>query len=320
MSRPGGNKSALYDVAATGLLAGVALLPRSLVLRSARAAGGFATRFLGEKRDRVEHNLRLAGAADPERGVAAAGASMAMTMFEFAWLLGQTRERVLAQAEHTGLDALREALAGGRGVLLVGGHLGNWELIGQVATTTGAPLAGIARGLGTPRLERRIAAFRERGGITTLVRGERGVSVAAYRWLRKGGILACMMDRMSGGRRTVIPFLGEGLNVPVGPMVLAAKAGSAVVLGSATRRDDLRTDVSFRRLPEAETGDAVERAHAVGRALEAAVRARPAEWYWISRRIGDAPELRALKARRRERREARDEARATAGAEADDAL
>ena len=99
--------------------------------------------------------------------------------------------------------------------------MGNWELVSLAAARAGAPVAVVARRLKAPRVERRIVAFRQRFGVRTLLRGSPGASVAAYRWLRDGGVLGCMMDRLHDGPRLVVPLLGKATRMPLGPLELA---------------------------------------------------------------------------------------------------
>jgi KDO2-lipid IV(A) lauroyltransferase len=183
-----------------------------------------------------------------------------------------------------GSEALTEAAGEGRGVLLVSAHLGNWELVPTVVARCGLAVAVVARPLGTPRLERKWLAFRERSGVRTLLRGETSSGMAAARWLRTGRVLGCMMDRTGLSRRLLVPFLGEAMYVPLGPAELAVRAGSAVVLGTAQRLPDGEACVRFRRLPVSPGMAPAAMARVIAEALEEEIRRRPEDWLWIYRR------------------------------------
>ena len=90
------------------------------------------------------------------------------------------------------------------------------------------------------------------------MRNEKGSTMAISRTLAKGGILAVMMDRNSSGRRLLVPFLGQGMMMPLGPAVLAHRFGAAVFAAGCRRGEDGRTRVSFRRVDTsgAEDGEA----------------------------------------------------------------
>ncbi len=181
------------------------------------------------------------------------------------------------------MESLLEAQRAGRGVLLVSGHIGNWELVPLAVARAGLKMAVVAREMAAPGLERRMIALREKGGVRTLVRARAGTSVAAYRWLHRGDVLGSMMDRLSAGRRVKVPLLGKATRMPLAPAILACRTGATVVLGCAHRRRDGGCRVEFRRVggpfqrPEELTA-------AVAAALDEDLRRHPEEWFWIYRR------------------------------------
>ncbi len=287
MSRPDGQKSLLQDAGGLVLTRAIGLLPHRAALALGAGAGRLICALAPKKRRRIEGNLRRTECPHPRKASWRAGAQIGRTMAEMAWLLWRTPEEIDATTEVDGLDVMKAAVARGKGVLLVGGHVGNWELGVRGAARCGTPVFAVARRLGSPRVESAIAHFRESGGVHTLTRGARGASVAAYRTLRNGHILACMMDRMSSGRRIAVPFLGAHIRIPVGPIVLARRAGAAIIVGGARRRRDGSTYVRLYELPPApdgadETEDDVARR--VAAELDAFVTATPEQWYWIYRR------------------------------------
>jgi KDO2-lipid IV(A) lauroyltransferase len=183
------------------------------------------------------------------------------------------------------MEEVRRVAARGRGILLVSAHAANWELVSMALSNEGiAPVAVIARKLRTPRAERQQILFRERAGIRTLVRGEKGSSIAAYRMLARGGILGAMMDRLSAGRRITVPFLGNATKMPLGPPELACRSGAAVILGMAERLPDGGTVVRYRELDTAGIETAVEMAKVIARGMDEELRTRPEQWLWIARR------------------------------------
>ncbi|MDX1388365.1 MAG: hypothetical protein R3344_04200 [Acidobacteriota bacterium] len=272
------------DLAALAITALIGRLPWRLATSLGAGAGRLAGLLVLRKKKVMVDNLERAGAPDPDGAYWSAWANTGRTVFEMLWATGRTPEQAIARTRMEGLESFDDALAGGRGVLLASGHLADWELGVLSVALAGHKVAVIARPLRFKRLERRLIDFRERGGIRTLVRG-RGTALAAFRWLSRGGVLGCLMDRVSTSvDRIRVPFLGRGMNVPLGPAELACRAGSAVVFGVAIRCHNGMTGGGFRRL-ETSPGDGAEKiALLVGEALESAVRARPDQWYWIYRR------------------------------------
>jgi KDO2-lipid IV(A) lauroyltransferase len=183
------------------------------------------------------------------------------------------------------MDQVRNAAAKGKGILLVTAHAGNWDLMSMALSRECiAPVMVIARNLSTPGIERMQIRSRERAGIRTLVRGDTGAGITAYRWLTKGGVLGVMMDRLSAGRRISVPFLGNATRMPLGPPELACRSGAAVVLGLSERLEDGGTVVRYQELETSGISSAVEMAKTIASALDRELHTRPEQWFWIYRR------------------------------------
>ena len=247
------------------------------------SAVGVITRWASpRKRPRTSRNLDCAGVADYGPASDRAWRHAGQTAAEIMWSVSQRPHQALRRMRIVGLDVLRDAAKEGNGVLLVSGHLGNWEFVSFAAGQAGVPVAVVAEPMRTRRLGRRVIAFRQRGNVRTLMRG--GASVVAARWLLRGGVLGCMMDRTRQGTYRTVPFLGQAAYIPLGPTTLACRSGAAVVLGCAERLADGSTEVIFKRVATGPARDPWDLAGRVGLALEEAVRSHPEQWLWIFRR------------------------------------
>jgi len=276
--------SRIMDTIAVTAVGTLSCMPRSTVLRFGRWFGAIVHRIGGRKNPRIRANLARTGVDDVARATRAAWCQMGQTLFEMFWMLGRSTEDALKGVQVHGMDEVRRAAARGKGVLLVAAHAANWELISIALSHEGiAPVAVIARAIRTPALERKQMKCRERAGIRTLIRGEKGAGIAAYRWLTRGGVLGVMMDRVSSGRRITVPFFGHATRIPLGPPKLACRCGAAVVLGMSERLSDGGTVVRYRELPTEGINSAVEMAKVIAAALDQELRTRPEQWFWIYR-------------------------------------
>ncbi len=283
----------IRDAIASIAVRAVGHLSHRWALRVGGVLGRFAGLLMLGKRDTLRENLSAAGVSDARAACTRTTVEVGRNLTEMAWLLTQPEARIDPCAEVHGLDVVRAALAEGRGALLVAGHIGNWELVARAAARAGAPVGVVARSLGSRRVEAMIAAFRTAGGVKTLVRGAPGSSVAALRTLRRGGVLGCMMDRASQGRRLAVPFLGRAMKVPIGPLILAHRARCPIVFGVACRLPDGTSRVTFDRVDVSGLDDPEEMARRVAQRLQQAVRATPEQWYWIYRRASIRADRRA---------------------------
>ena len=277
--------SRILDAVAVTTAGALSRLPRSFALRLGRWFGAVAHRLGGRKNPRIRANLARAGVDDPVRATGSAWRHMGQTMFEMFWMLDRSTDEALMGVQIEGMDQVRRAAAEGNGILLVTAHAANWDLMSMALSRENiAPVAVIARNLSTPGLEKKQIRCRERAGIRTLVRGEAGAGITAYRWLTRGGVLGVMMDRLSAGRRISVPFLGNATRMPLGPPELACRSGAAVILGLSERLPGGETAVKYRRLDTAGISSAVEMAKLIASALDQELRSRPEQWFWIYRR------------------------------------
>ncbi len=191
------------------------------------------------------------------------------------------------------VDVLVELAARGRGVFILTGHLGCWELLGawlaRELRLRGLDGLGVVTGtVHNPPVDRMLQNRRRRLGMTVLPR-EAGVG-PLLRYLKGGGIVAILQDQYTRTRNLDVPFFGEPAPTPVGLARLALRY-DIPVLPVAIARDQRTNRQRVVHLPPLEfkadeTGDDdVEGylAHCNSR-LEYFIRRNPAEWVWFHKR------------------------------------
>lgn len=192
--------------------------------------------------------------------------------------------------------ALAEARAAGRGVVLVGGHLGNWELVG--AALAGAlPLQVLARSSYDPRWTRLIGRWREAAGVGSLWVDRPGALRRALALLRAGGAVGVLIDQPLRRGGCLVPFFGRPAPTSTLAVALARATGAALLLAWPLARRAAEggrgggarfgavTEVEVTPIATAdgtEGGrDALPQAMArLTALLEQRVRADPASWLW----------------------------------------
>ncbi|MDA1080244.1 MAG: lysophospholipid acyltransferase family protein [Gemmatimonadetes bacterium] len=187
---------------------------------------------------------------------------------------------------------VERAHARGKGVVLVAGHLGNWELSGAYVSAKGVPCHPIARGMSNPLSERFFRRTRERLGMHVMHDQEAVRRVP--RILRDGGTVGFLSDQATVGlASTVLPFFGRPAKTPRGAAVFAIRAGAPVVLIQAIRERDGRYRFHAEELPTGATGDRErdvdEIILAFSGALEKLVRRYPGQYFWQHRRWKHQP-------------------------------
>jgi Kdo2-lipid IVA lauroyltransferase/acyltransferase len=189
----------------------------------------------------------------------------------------------------TGWEHLDAAEAQGRGVVVFGGHTGNWEIAARTLGLYRAPYHIVVRPFNNALLYRYMASDRERFGIREVVK--RGAARQLFRVLREGGRVGLAMDQRvraeQGG--IVLPFFGHPALVTPLPASLALRTGAPAVPIFAWPQPGGRYLVEVHEPiapPPGASGEAAV-AELTGRfltVLERAIRGRPEQWLWAHRR------------------------------------
>lgn len=137
-----------------------------------------------------------------------------------------------------------DALARGRGVVVVSMHFGAWEAGLAAWNGGGGPLALLAEQLRPQRLFEAIAGARGALGVKVIpidteamkeadAQTARRLGAAAmrevFRHLRLGGGIAIAIDRDLTGTGTYVPFFGQPARIPLGVVEVAMRSGAAIV-------------------------------------------------------------------------------------------
>jgi KDO2-lipid IV(A) lauroyltransferase len=291
-------------VALRGAVAAMERLSFGSAGRIGARIAGLGYRPLGIRRAVVERQLRVClperDPADIERIARAAYAHLGRTSIETAILPSYSRQQIIDLFESVrGWDLVQERLALGKGLIVVTGHLGNWELGGAYLAARGVPIDAVARHMANPLFDRYLTATRERIGMTVVHDGDAVRRVP--RSLRSGRAVAFLVDQGAVGlASTYVPFFGRFAKTPRGPAVFALRLGAPVVFGVALRQPSGRYELTFEPIEVIDTGDRdadVERIVADYTAvLERWVRRAPEQYLWHHRRWkhqrpGTPPEL-----------------------------
>jgi KDO2-lipid IV(A) lauroyltransferase len=284
--------------------AGFRLLSRLLRVLPERAAlglgallGRFAGGVLRIRRREVDAHLALAFPERPpswRRRVAAASYAHlgreAVALFRMA---GMDAADIRARTSVHGLEELEGALAAGTGVVVVTGHLGNWEIGGAALTARGLPVEAVAKGMANRRFDRDLVATRERLGLRVV--GMEEAPRRILRALREGRVAALVADQNFRRGGVFVPFFGVAAATAKGPALFALRTGAPLFLAVSLREEGAppRYRVDLRPVTVEPTGDLeadVRRlTEAYTAALEREVRAAPGQYFWQHKRWKTRP-------------------------------
>ena len=272
-------------------------LPEVLALSIGSFFGWITGSVLRVRRTEVDEHLFL---AFPERTDAwrhdVARASYAHLGREAVATLRLSRATYKDLSERIRIPDLalfRTAVEEGKGVILVTGHLGNWEVGGGAFTSRGISLDAIAKGMANKAIGDAIAGVRERLGIDLIHMGE--VAREVPRSLLRGRVVAILADQHAHKGGILVSFFGREASTTRAPALFAIRTGAPIFLGIALRDPGWRQryTVSLERIDFQSSGEVVAdirgltAAHSA--ALERAVRLAPEQYFWQHRRWKSAP-------------------------------
>ena len=185
-----------------------------------------------------------------------------------------------------GFEHLQRARDGGKGCLLVTGHLGFFELGGLVMAQLGFPMTALTLPEPSTTLTEWRAEFRARWGVKTIVVGNDSFSVLdIVRSLQGGAFVASLADRPYDGNSVPVDLPHGRIRFSTGPVLLALLAGCPIVPVGITRQPDglyhieARAYIEPRWQPAGRTTTLDHYTREVAAALVPLFVAYPEQWY-----------------------------------------
>lgn len=274
------------------------ILPRSI----GRAAGVLVSRFayaaLGRLRRVGLRNLEL---AFPELPVDERVALLKAEYRNLGWLLAEfckmptySRDRASRFIRYDGLEHYLAARDRGKGVLVLTGHLGAWELSSFYHSLAGYPMGLVIRRLDNPLVDELVNRIRCLHGNRVLHKDDfaRGLIAA----MRAGDTVGILMDtNMTPPQGVFVPLFGVPACTASGLARVALKTGAAVLPGfllweGTERRYVLRfyPELELANTADAEA-DAIENTARFTSVIERVIREYPGQWLWMHRRWKTRP-------------------------------
>lgn len=274
------------------------VLPRGLAREIGAAVGALAFRGLGRLRKVGLRNLAL---AFPEKTEAEREAILRLVyrnlgylLAEFCEMPGYTAEGASRFIRYEGLENYLRARDKGKGVLVLTGHLGAWELSSFYHSLMGMPMGMVIRRLDNPLVDAFVNRVRCMHGNRVIHKDDFARGLIAS--MRAGETVGILMDtNMTPPQGVFVPFFGVEACTASGMARIALKTGAAVVPGFLLWHETEKKYVLRfgEELEVVNTGDA--EADAVANTarftavMEAYIRQYPEQWLWMHRRWKTRP-------------------------------
>jgi len=215
----------------------------------------------------------------------------ALRMFvAFAYCFSETLERFgprpkPVRVELPGVDTIRTALDAGRGVVVVTGHFGNWDIAALELLRYGRPTHVVMAHEQNQSTNPYVEQMREDHGLN-VVYSDLSVlsSLELLHALRRNEIVALQLDRLAASDTArEVRMFGATVRLPSGPFELARLSGAPLVAVFSprvgTRHYQIRLG-ELRSLPRNASAQQVEACvDGVVAEMEDMIRRRPSQWF-----------------------------------------
>ena len=280
------------------LLKGLGLLPRPLARPLAAKVAGILYALSPKLRKTAETNLRIAFPEWTEAQLDVVIRSMVRNLgwmaAEFARLPKYSGENI---EEIVVLDGNENFLAGrkkGRGVLVLTGHIGAWELSSFAHALYGYPLHFMARPLDNQRIDALVNSYRCASGNQAIFKNES--ARVMLKILKDAGAIGILADQNTMPEEAVfVDFFGKPASTTTGIARMALHTDAAVVPGYAVWDENIQK-YRLRFEPAMDlvrTGDVerdvLENTQRFTKVLEDIIRKYPDQWVWVHGRWSVQP-------------------------------
>jgi KDO2-lipid IV(A) lauroyltransferase len=277
----------------------ISFIPLGPAVRIGAFLGGIAARLFGDARRLALRHLAL---AFPEK-TEAEREEIARRMFVHLGMSAREITSIRSYADrvehYMEIDPapLRKALALGKGIVFVTGHVGNWELMARAVAKVGAPVSAVAKRGGDARLMGLIEGWRQDGAVTTLWREDASTARALLRVFKENRVLGILCDQDTNVQGVWVPFFGRPAGSPRAPADLALRAGAPILVGTSHRKSERPgdgflfevTEIPYDPKPADKEAEVLRITAACQAVLEDAIRRYPADWVWMHERRKTQP-------------------------------
>jgi Kdo2-lipid IVA lauroyltransferase/acyltransferase len=297
--RPISLRERLENLALRLVAGAVGVLPRSVARAVGAGLGAAAWVLLGRLRRVGMRNLEVAfpEKTEAEREAILRGVfrSLGWQVGEFCKMGGYSAEQASRFIRYDGLEHYLAARAKGKGVLVLTGHLGAWELSSFYHSLMGYPMSLVIRRLDNPLVDEFVNRIRCLHGNRVIHKDEfaRGLLSSMHR----GETVGILMDtNMTPPQGVFVPYFGVDACTASGLARVALHSGAAVLPGflvweAAEKKYVLRFGEELDLIQTGDvTRDIVANTALFTATIEAYVRRYPEQWLWVHRRWKTRPE------------------------------
>jgi len=261
-------------------------IPKFLSYGVAGTIAGISCFFYKGARKNLEKNLRRVFPEATEDSIAVLArktfknySRYLIDYARFKSIDKETLERELVCID--GGHFIDECLSGGKGIILLTAHLGNWELGGIFFGKHDIKINVLTAKDNIDEITAIKERYRKFHNISTIVIGDTPFAgLDALNALMRNEVVAMLVDRAAEGG-VPVPFFGTPTTFPAGPLLLARATGSPIMPAFVVREGSGYRAIAEKPIYfDKEAGDTLESvAGKVIKKFEQYIRKYPDQWY-----------------------------------------
>jgi len=204
----------------------------------------------------------------------------AKNYFDLIKIPHMTPEEIERQVTPHNEHHLADALAKGKGVVLVTAHFGSFDMAAQLLAVRSVRTTILVEALEPVQLLDHVVSLRRSKGLNVMP-AKPGALEVMLQSLRKGEVVLLACDRDVTGEAPKSLFFGEETRLPDIAVRIALRTGAAVVPVFNMRREDGQYDVYLEppiKVSPNGSGAVAECMNQVVRAMEKYIKSCPEQW------------------------------------------
>ncbi len=210
------------------------------------------------------------------------------SIVEMLWAASAPEHELRATVRLRNPGVVQDALKRGKGLILLSGHFGSWELlVSGLRLQIGVPFTMIVQHQRNGRIDALIDSTRRRFGNVTVPMGPSVREVV--RALREQRVVAILGDQSGPKEAVFVEFFGRPAATHRGAAAFSLKIGSPIVMTFLIRQTDGIVEAVFEELdmsglPDSSEESILEVTRRHTAVLERYVRLYPDHWLWMHKR------------------------------------
>lgn len=192
------------------------------------------------------------------------------------------------------LSVVRDALSRGKGVIALGSHLGNWEMMSIYGVACGFDVTVIAKRIYYAPYNIFLASLRSSKGVKTLYRDDKRILKKSLKLLNSNKMLGIVADQdVDSVDGVFVDFFGKKACTPTGPVNLAMLSEAPIIPVFTVRKNGrlhlLIDEPIYVETSGDRNSDILKYTQKWSDVVEKYIRLYPSQWVWMHRRWKTRP-------------------------------